>query len=391
MGVFVRRVKTASGATAVQIVHKRGRRVLGIEHIGSAHTEDELAVLLQLAEERRHAGQLALDLGDGGGAEAGTSAVVERTSSLILWEVLTGIYDALGLDRLGDATFRALVLARVIEPTSKLDTVRVLTEIGVPSPHRVTFMRCLKRVVERDYRAVVAQACHRHATRATSLAVVLYDVTTLHFEVEREDKLRKVGMSKERRVDPQVTVGLLTTADGFPLEVDLFEGNKAETKTLIPVLTRFRDRYRADDVVVVADAGMLSAANLQVLEDNGFRFIVGSRTGKIPYELEAHVERHGNYLADGATIETTRRMGTGKKARDRRVVYHYSFKRAQHDNRAINAMVERAEKVASGERPLKKDRFVSFTDTSTSVDWDWSNEPGPSQGSRATSPTSTPP
>lgn len=372
-------------------MHKRGRRVLGIEHIGSAHTEDELAVLLQLAEERRHAGQLALDLGDGGGAEAGTSAVVERTSSLILWEVLTGIYDALGLDRLGDATFRALVLARVIEPTSKLDTVRVLTEIGVPSPHRVTFMRCLKRVVERDYRAVVAQACHRHATRATSLAVVLYDVTTLHFEVEREDKLRKVGMSKERRVDPQVTVGLLTTADGFPLEVDLFEGNKAETKTLIPVLTRFRDRYRADDVVVVADAGMLSAANLQVLEDNGFRFIVGSRTGKIPYELEAHVERHGNYLADGATIETTRRMGTGKKARDRRVVYHYSFKRAQHDNRAINAMVERAEKVASGERPLKKDRFVSFTDTSTSVDWDWSNEPGPSQGSRATSPTSTPP
>jgi transposase len=231
-------------------------------------------------------------------------------------------------------------------------------------------MRCLKRVVERDYRAVIAQACHRHATRDGSLAVVLYDVTTLHFEVEREDMLRKVGMSKERRVDPQVTVGLLTTGDGFPLEVDLFEGNKAETKTLIPVLTRFRDRYQARDLVVVADAGMLSAANLLALEDNGFRFIVGSRTGKIPYELEAYVDRHGTYLPDGATIETTRRMGTGKKARDRRVVYHYAFKRAQHDNRAINAMVERAEKVAAGQRPLKKDRFVTFTDTTTSVNWD---------------------
>ena len=54
----MRRVKTASGATAVQIVHKRGRRVLSIEHIGSAHTDDELAVLLQVAGERRHAGQL---------------------------------------------------------------------------------------------------------------------------------------------------------------------------------------------------------------------------------------------------------------------------------------------------------------------------------------------
>jgi hypothetical protein len=103
-------------------------------------------------------------------------------------------------------------------------------------------------------------------------------------------------MSKERRVDPQVTVGLLTTGDGFPLEVDLFEGNKAERKTLIPVLTRFRDRYQTRDLVVVADAGMLSTANLLALEDNGFRFIVGSKTGKIPYELQAHVDRHGNYL-----------------------------------------------------------------------------------------------
>jgi hypothetical protein len=303
VGVFVRRVKTASGATAVQIVHKRGRTVLSIEHVGSAHTDDELALLLQVAQERRHGGQLALDLEDAGGPGAGASAVVEGTASLILWEALAGIYADLGLERLGDDAFRALVLARVIEPTSKADTVRVLGEIGVVSPHRVTFMRCLKRMIERDYRAVVAQACHRHATQDGGLAVVLYDVTTLHFEVEREDTLRKVGMSKEHRVDPQVTVGLLTTAGGFPLEVDLFEGNKAETKTLIPVLTRFRDRYQARDIIVVADAGMLSAANLMSLEDNGFRFIVGSKTGKIPYELEAHVERKGNYLPDGATIE----------------------------------------------------------------------------------------
>jgi transposase len=62
-------------------------------------------------------------------------------------------------------------------------------------------------------------------------------------------------------------------------------------------------------------------------------------------------------------------MGVGKDARDRRVVYQWSFKRYQHDNRAINKMVERAEKVAAGDRPLKKDRFVKFTDTATEVDW----------------------
>ena len=74
-----------------------------------------------------------------------------------------------------------------------------------------------------------------------------------------------------------MTVGLLTTGTGFPLQVHLFEGNKAETKTLIPVLTGFAERHQIDDVVVVADAGMLSAANLVALEDAGFGFIVASK------------------------------------------------------------------------------------------------------------------
>jgi hypothetical protein len=156
-------------------------------------------VLLQVAGERRHAGQLALDLGDIGAGGAGTPAVVEGTASLILWEVLAGSYDDLGLDRLGDETFRALVLARVIEPASKLDTVRVLTDIGVASPHRVTFMRCLNRVAERDYRGVIAQACHRHATRAASLAVVLYDVTSLHFERREGEHQRQNQPARQRQ------------------------------------------------------------------------------------------------------------------------------------------------------------------------------------------------
>jgi hypothetical protein len=70
-------------------------------------------------------------------AERGRPRWSRGTASLILCDVLASIYDDLGLDRLGDGTFRALVLARVIEPASKLDTVRVLTEIGVAPPHRV--------------------------------------------------------------------------------------------------------------------------------------------------------------------------------------------------------------------------------------------------------------
>jgi hypothetical protein len=372
VGWIVRKVPTASGATAVQIVHKRGRVVLEVDHVGSAHDADELALLEETARQRLHAGQQVLDLDVGGqGRTDPGSAVVEATSSRILWDALSDLYEALGFAAVRDEAFRALVLGRIVEPTSKLDTVRVLGDLGVESPSRVTFMRCLKRVVERDYRGVVSEACLANATRAGGLALVLYDVTTLYFETPREDALRKVGMSKERRVDPQVTVGLLTDAGGFPLAVHLFEGNKAETRTVVPVLTEFKQRQpTVKDVVVVADAGMLSAANLLALQEAGFSFIVGSKTSKATYDLAEHFEKRGNTFDDGQTIEAARTIGTGKKARDRRVVWQWSFKRYRYDIQAINAMVGRAEAVADGKRALKKDRFVKVTDADPTIDWD---------------------
>ena len=101
---------------------------------------------------------------------------------------------------MADEAFRAVVLARVVEPVSKADTVRVLDEVGVAGPSLRTIFRALGRCVARDYRGLLASACMRHATRSGPLSLVLYDVSTLHFETENEDKLRKVGMSKERRV-----------------------------------------------------------------------------------------------------------------------------------------------------------------------------------------------
>ena len=243
MGSFVRRVKTASGATAVQIVHKRGRQVVGIDHVGSTHDQDRLALLVETAKQRLHADQHALELDVAPPQPADLGApVVEATGSLILWDALCGLYDALGFAAVDDEAFRALVLGRIIEPTSKLDTVRVLDELGVGSPSRVTFMRCLKRVVMKDDRSLIAAACYRHATRAGGLALVLYDVTTLYFETPREDTLRKVGMSKERRVDPQVTLGLLTDGGGFPLAVPRDLPRGTDTHRRVGVTTHAQRR-----------------------------------------------------------------------------------------------------------------------------------------------------
>ena len=68
---------------------------------------------------------------------------------------------------------------------------------------------------------------------------MLFDVSTLYFETDQGDGFREPGFSKERRLDPQVTIGLLTDAGGFPLMVQGFEGNRAETKTMLPVLQSF--------------------------------------------------------------------------------------------------------------------------------------------------------
>jgi hypothetical protein len=303
---FIRKVKTASGATAVQIVEKRSgvRRIL--EHVGSAHDEAELAVLVQVARERLHAGQQVLDLevvpaagATAGGAVAG-QAVVTGTASQVLWQVLAEAYARLGFGVLGDEAFAAMVLARCVEPASKLATIEILNELGVRAPHRNTLAASLKRATARDYRHTLATACRVHSVRtAGTPALILYDVTTLHFENGEEDDLRKVGMSKEHRAGPQVQVGLLVDPGGFPLEMHVSGGNKAETTTLIPVLSAFQARHGVTDLVVVADAGMLSAANLNALEDAGFGFIVGSRITKAPYDLAGHFERHGNYFTEG--------------------------------------------------------------------------------------------
>ena len=356
----------------MQIVEKiRGQRKI-LEHIGSAHTEGELAALIAVARGKIHAGQQPLDLGLEPEAQvrSGGEAVVRRHSSELLWQTLTSTFDALGFNAVADETFKTLVCARLVEPTSKLDTPRVLDDIGVDAPHLSSIKRALARCVERDYRTMLATACWEHVTAAggPGAALVLYDLTTLYFEAEKEDGLRKVGMSKERRVDPQITVGLLVARDGFPLDIHVFEGNKAETKTLIPVITAFQQRHQVSDMVVVTDAGMLSAANLNALEDAGLSFIVASRTSKAPKELEDHFGRRGNAISDGEVVELTRPMGQGRERRDRRVVWHYKWQRAQRDRRTLNAQIDRAQRVADRAEPLKKQRFVKVTGQTVALD-----------------------
>lgn len=170
------------------------------------------------------------------------------------------------------------------------------------------------------------------------LTLVLYDVTTLFFQVEREDEYRKPGHWKERRREPQIVIGLLVDEHGFPLLLHSFEGNRVETSTLVPVLDAFRRAHPDISVSVVCDAGMLSASNLVALEDAGYGFIVGSRVAKTPYDI-AEYRNEGGELHDGQIFDTQGWFGRSGSRRRRRVIYRYRQKRASLDLRNIDRRV----------------------------------------------------
>jgi len=110
------------------------------------------------------------------------------------------------------------------------------------------------------------------------ISIVFYDVTTLYFEIDKEDDLRKTGFSKEgKHQNPQIVLGLLVSIDGYPLAYEIFEGNKFEGHTMLPVVDHFKIRYKLDKLVIIADSGLLSSDNIAELQSKGYEFILGAR------------------------------------------------------------------------------------------------------------------
>lgn len=350
---FIRKVKTSSGATAVQIAYKRKGQIVKLIHMGSAHTEEELKILVGLARNRLQETQLPLFPE----AQPVLKVGIKRTFSKLLWNTLQEEYKKLGFTRLDDEVFEALCLTRIVEPTSKLDSLRVMEELGIKSFDRNKLYRCLVKAVKLDYRKIISHTCFEHAS-AAALTLVLYDVTTLHFEIQKEDDYRKPGWSKERRLEPQIILGLLVDKNGFPLGLQSFEGNKAETKTILPVLTAFLGQNGLKKVTIVADAAMLSASNLAALTEAGYTYIVGSRLGKVPYDI-AEFQKNGE-LSD-QQIVVSHQAGY-------RIIYQYRAKRASMDLRNIDKQIAKAKKVLDGQMPAHRTRFLSMKAKSKELD-----------------------
>jgi hypothetical protein len=369
---YVRTVRTASGAIAVQIVYSYHRGSRQIEHIGSAHDDAGLELLKAVARQRLAAGQGVLDLGPGFGAGGGGPLPITSTRMGVLVDALEGAYWVLGLDRAagGDEVFRDLVLARIIEPVSKLDSLRVLEEAGVAPVSYATLKRRLPAYAKDAWRRKLAAACAAHAGLGPA-SLVLYDVSTLYFETDAGDGFRESGFSKERRLEPQITVGLLTDAAGFPLAVHAFEGNKAETKTMLPVIEEFMAAHGLPDVTVVADAGMISEANQKAIEAAGLSFILGMKIPHVPYVVKQWRREHpGEQFPDGHVFTQPWPAGPNGGRRDQVIYYQYRHDRGRRTLHGIDEQVAKAEQAVAGNAPVKRNRFIQLTGGTRSVNRD---------------------
>jgi len=192
---YVRTVKTASGATAVQIVHSSRRGSRRIEHIGSAHDDAQLEALKIAARQRLALGQDQLDLGLEPGVAGGGALPITSSRMAHLWDARSRSYSALGFEAAtgSDAVFRDLVLARIIEPTSKLDSLRVLSEVGVSTVSYATLNRRLPAFAAASWRQELATACAAHAVLGPA-SLVLYDVSTLYLQTHTGDGFREPGV-----------------------------------------------------------------------------------------------------------------------------------------------------------------------------------------------------
>lgn len=268
--------------------------------------------------------------------------------SLIGPELLLGkLFDEIGFNAIGEELFRHLVITRLVYPVSKLKTTDYLFKykgvvISVDAVYRY-LDKLQKGQIEQIQKISLA---HTLKILEGNLSVVFYDVTTLYFEAADEDDLRKAGFSKDgKHQQPQIVLGLLVSAGGYPLDYNIFEGNKYEGDTMIPVLEYFEKKYKHTKLIVVADAGLLSNKNILQLTEKQYEFILGAR---IKNETEAIKEQILKLsLADGDSYLI-------EKENNHRLIISYSTSRDKNDAHNRKRGIAKLEKALNSGKLNKK-------------------------------------
>lgn len=279
--MFVRKKPNKSGVVSVQVIAKINGKSKLIKTIGSACDKKTIE---ELTEKGQHyiatfRGQTTLDFSDEANLIQSVFQQINSHTEVGTELLLGKIFNDVGFNVIDDHIFRQLVLSRLTYPVSKLKTSDYLEkyhDLEYPVQQIYRYMDKLHS----SQKELVQQISYEHTKHVLGgqVAIVFYDVTTLYFEIDQEDTLRKTGFSKEgKHQNPQIVLGLLVSCNGYPLAYDIFEGNKFEGHTMLPVLDTFKEKYKLSQLVIIADSGLLSNANVEDLQEKGYEFILGAR------------------------------------------------------------------------------------------------------------------
>jgi len=238
--MFIRRKPNKSGSVSIQIIDKSsGYRV--VQTIGSSKDPKEIKQLESKARSILAGNQQRLFKTS---RETAVEDFLKDLSNAHIRtigpEAIFGkLFDRIGLDAIPEALFRHITIARLAWPLSKLKTIAYLYRYRGVRIHIDEVYRFLDRL-HGKHKATVERIAYRHTKKILGrIAVVFYDMTTLYFEAEDEDDMRKIGFSKDGKFQhPQIMLGLLVGKNGYPIGYDVFEGNAFEGHTLIPTLEK---------------------------------------------------------------------------------------------------------------------------------------------------------
>lgn len=344
--MFVRKKRNKSGSTSVQVIDTSGHQDKLVKTIGSGSAALELEELCKQGQAYidQYQGQQQLALGYGQDQRffRDLSQGLQQIQMVGPELILGKLFDEIGFNQVPDRIFRHLVLSRLVFPLSKLKTTEYLLRYHQVEVEISQVYRYLDKLAYAQ-KELVQRISYEHTLKVLGgkLSIVFYDVTTLYFEASDEDDLRKAGFSKDgKHSHPQIVLGLLVSLQGYPLAFDIFQGNKFEGHTMLPVVEAFKEKFHLEQLLIIADAGLLSNSNMELLLEKKYEFILGGRVKNEPNKIKELIL--AQQFLDGQSIVLQRDTHT-------RLIVNYSAGGAKKDvSNRIRGMNKLEKAMASG-------------------------------------------
>lgn len=268
------------------------------------------------------------------------------------------VYQQLGYDKLlrrkvDQELLRDIVLMRLAEPASKLKSQSILAQRFARTHNLDAIYRMMDKLEPQIGMMKMLTYQRAQQLLPESIDVLFFDCTTLYFESTEVDDLRRFGYSKDHRFNTtQVVLALATNSDGLPLGYELFEGNRAEVRTLTVCLENWQKQFQIGKVCFVADRAMMSDANLKLLESKGYQYVVTAKLRSLPAALKESLLAEENYRHQ-MLGEEVGWIGEFEH-QERRLVVSYKTIRARRDARQREQVINKLSKVLGTSGETKK-------------------------------------